>query len=171
MKKNTKRWFICLSSLIAIGLMSIFSINQYVQKIGMSHIVEADNAPQADAILILGARVYSNGNVSLMLKDRLTAGYELYKQNKAEKILVSGDHGRKNYDEVNTMKTYLKDKGIPTEDVFMDHAGFSNIRKSLQSQRYFSSKKGYYCNTRVSFDESDIYCQRIGARSIWSSIG
>lgn len=141
MKKNTKRWFICLSSLIAIGLMSIFSINQYVQKIGMSHIVEADNAPQADAILILGARVYSNGNVSLMLKDRLTAGYELYKQNKAEKILVSGDHGRKNYDEVNTMKTYLKDKGIPTEDVFMDHAGFSTYESLYRARDIFQVKK------------------------------
>lgn len=141
MRNITKRWYVCLSILIVIALTSILTINQYVQQVGKSNIVETENAPQADAILVLGARVYSNGNVSLMLKDRLTVGYELYKQKKAEKVLVSGDHGRKEYDEVNTMKAYLKGKGIPTEDVFMDHAGFSTYESLYRARDIFQVKK------------------------------
>ena len=35
---------------------------------------------------------------------------------------MSGDHGRANYDEVNRMKQYAIDAGIPSGDIFMDHA-------------------------------------------------
>ena len=45
-----------------------------------------------------------------MLKDRMDKGIELYNAGIAPKLLVSGDHGREQYDEVNTMKTYAIDR-------------------------------------------------------------
>lgn len=38
---------------------------------------------------------------------------------------MSGDHGREDYDEVGAMKNYAVENGVPSENVFMDHAGFS----------------------------------------------
>jgi len=119
----------------------VFLVNGYVQKVGSQNITAAEEAPQADAILILGARVFSNGNISLMLKDRLMVGLELYGLGKAEKILVSGDHGRKDYDEVNTMKDFLQEKGVPAADVFMDHAGFSTYESLYRARDIFQAKK------------------------------
>ena len=72
-------------------------------------------AHQADCILILGAGVWDGGVPSHILSDRLDEGARLYKEGISEKILVSGDHGKTDYDEVNVMKQYLLDSGIPDE--------------------------------------------------------
>lgn len=141
MRKNLKRRIILLGFMTIIIAAIILSVNQYVQQAGLKYISEAESAPEADAILILGARVYPDGNVSLMLNDRLTTGYELYEQGKAEKIIVSGDHGRKEYDEVNAMKSFLEGKDVPAEDIFMDHAGFSTYDSLYRARDIFQVKK------------------------------
>nr|WP_236860273.1 ElyC/SanA/YdcF family protein [Candidatus Formimonas warabiya] len=136
-----KGFLFCLSALAVAAVIYALIVSHYVQQEGKKYIVEAQDAPQADAILVLGARVFSNGNVSLMLRDRLTVGYELYQEKKAAKILVSGDHGQKEYDEVNTMKNFLKEKDIPSEDIFMDHAGFSTYESLYRARDIFQVKK------------------------------
>src|SRR5262245_17275252 len=80
--------------------------------------------PHAQAALVLGAQVMPNGAPSSMLSDRIDAAYELYKAHKVDKLLLSGDHSRVNYDEVGTMKRILLGKGVPAQDIFEDHAGF-----------------------------------------------
>ena len=77
-----------------------------------------------DCILVLGAGVRGD-SPSPMLSDRLDEGINLYKHGISNKIIMSGDHGRTGYDEVNIMKQYAINEGVPSEDVFMDHAGFS----------------------------------------------
>lgn len=136
-----KKRFFAVFTLALIVFGYVFWVNGYVQKAGSRNITVAEEAPQADAILILGARVFSDGNVSLMLRDRLMVGLELYGMGKAEKILVSGDHGQKNYDEVNTMKDFLKDMGVPPADIFMDHAGFSTYESLYRARDIFQAKK------------------------------
>jgi len=141
MRKSSKRKMMLLSFLIVMVAAVVLLVNQYVQQAGQEYINEAESVPTADAILILGARVYPSGNVSLMLNDRLTTGYELYEQGKARKIIVSGDHGRKEYDEVNAMKGFLKEKDVPAEDIFMDHAGFSTYESLYRAKDIFQVEK------------------------------
>jgi len=139
--KRRKQVMICLGFLAVFIITMVLFVNYYVQEVGGKYITAAESVPEADAILVLGARVYANGNVSLMLNDRLTTGYELYKKGKAKKIIVSGDHGRKDYDEVNTMKSFLMEKGVPSEDIFMDHAGFSTYESLYRARDIFQVKK------------------------------
>lgn len=141
MRKSTKKRMIILFCLIVMLAAISLTVNQYVQQEGRKYINEAENVPKADAILVLGARVYSNGNVSLMLNDRLTTGYELYEKGKAQKIITSGDHGSKEYDEVNAMKSFLKEKDVPAEDIFMDHAGFSTYESLYRARDIFQVKR------------------------------
>ena len=93
--------------------------------------------PESDAVMVLGAKVYNNGKPSPVLRDRLDYGYELYAQGKVKKILVSGDHGQIDYDEVNIMKDYLIEKGVPREDIFMDHAGFNTYDSMYRAKAIF----------------------------------
>lgn len=95
----------------------------------------------ADCIMILGAGVRNNSTPSPMLRDRLEEGLRLYKAGVASKILVSGDHGQENYDEVNVMKKYLMEAGVPDEDIFMDHAGFSTYESMYRARDVFGVKK------------------------------
>ena len=54
---------------------------------------------------------------------------------------MSGDHGRKEYDEVNVMKEYAIKNGVPSEDIFMDHAGFSSYESIYRAKEIFEANK------------------------------
>ena len=95
----------------------------------------------ADCILVLGAGVHPDGTPSNMLEDRLLRGIELYDAGASQKLLMSGDHGRKNYDEVNVMKQFAVARGVPSEDVFMDHAGFSTYESMYRARDVFQADK------------------------------
>ena len=75
--------------------------------------------------------------MSGMFQDRVETAFDLYEEEKVEKILISGDHGRENYDEVNTAKDYLLDKGVKSEDIFLDHAGFDTYDSLYRAKKIF----------------------------------
>ena len=93
-----------------------------------------------DCILILGAGIRGN-NPSPMLEDRLLEGISLYQNKVSPKILASGDHMSKYYDEVNVMKDFLVGHKIPSQDVFMDHAGISTYDSIYRAKHIFKAKK------------------------------
>lgn len=127
--------------LIFIGILIIFGINEYIKISTKDKIImERDIAEDFNVALVLGAGL-KNGKPSPVLKDRLDTALMLYKNNKVSKIIVSGDHGNKNYDEVNVMKNYLKNEGVLSEDIFMDHAGFSTYDSIYRLREIFNVKK------------------------------
>lgn len=167
MKTGFKRLLIVLCILVVIAGGTVLIINQYVERSGSQYIASSTEVPKADVIIVLGAYVFPNGMVSAMLNDRLTEAYELYKLGKANKILVSGDHGRVDYDEVNAMKKFLIDKGVPTQDIFMDHAGFSTYESMYRAREIFQANKviivtqGYHL-MRAVFDARELGLEAYG---------
>ena len=151
--KNKKRSGIRVffKNVLAIMLSVAFAaaglaigINSYVQGFSSQKIIEPDAAAaleNADCILVLGCLVKDNGAPSDMLADRLERGIELYKNGTAPKLLMSGDHGRKEYNEVGTMKQYAIDSGVPSVDIFMDHAGFSTYDSLYRAKEIFGAEK------------------------------
>jgi SanA protein len=93
--------------------------------------------PKAQAALVLGAQVYPDGRASAMLADRVKAAEELYRAGRVQKLLLSGDHSRSDYDEVGTMRELLLRDGIPPQDVFEDHAGFDTWDSAQRAKRVF----------------------------------
>jgi len=88
--------------------------------------------------LVLGAKVYKNGNLSGILRDRVDSALELYNAKKIKRFLLSGDHGKINYDEVNQMKKYLIKKGVSEKDIFLDHAGFDTYDCVYRAKKIFN---------------------------------
>lgn len=131
-------------AVICIGLVcsaAVFGINFYVVKSSEKYILDIDNAGEGyDCVLVLGCAVWGN-TPSHMLEDRLLVGIELCKKGASEKLLVSGDHGSDEYDEVNVMKNFATDRGISSENVFMDHAGFSTYESMYRARDIFKAKK------------------------------
>ena len=127
-----------------IGVIFIFSINAYVKNTASDRILssqEAANLSDVDCILVLGCQVKDDGTPSDMLRDRLTRGIEVYNLGAASKLLMSGDHGREDYDEVGTMKQYAINEGIASESIFMDHAGFSTYESVYRAKEIFQADK------------------------------
>lgn len=126
------------------GCIAVFGMNAYVKNIGSGGIITAEEATKlegVDCILVLGCQVREDGSPSHMLKDRLMQGIELYNLGVAPKLLMSGDHGRETYNEVATMKQYAITEGIDSEDIFMDHAGFSTYESIYRAKEIFGAEK------------------------------
>ena len=143
-KKILKTAFIVFLCLAVVGTATLFIINGHVKASTKDRILTVQKAAEledVDCIIVLGCLVKDNGDPSDMLSDRLRRGIELYKQGAAPKIIMSGDHGRTDYDEVNAMKQVAIDAGIPSSDVFMDHAGFSTYESIYRAKEIFGAEK------------------------------
>lgn len=136
-----KRLLIVLSAALLLALLP-FGISAFVCASVQDRILTPDDAASlsADAILVLGARVWDNGNPSGILEDRLITGILAYEAGASNRLLMSGDHGQDEYDEVNVMKNYAMAQGIPSENIFMDHAGFSTYESLYRARDIFQVK-------------------------------
>lgn len=136
-----KRVLKIFAGIIITGIILTIIINIYICNSTKNQIVsESSSFEDIDCILVLGAGV-KNGQPSPMLSDRLNESVFLYKVNASNRILMSGDHGTKFYDEVNAMKKFAISKGIPTSHIFMDHAGFSTYESIYRAKEIFKAKK------------------------------
>ena len=138
--KKVLKYIIIFIIIIAI---IILGINLYVILSTKKQIIKEEKYKELsdiDCIIILGAGIVE-GKPSHMLEDRLLEGIKLYQNNISNKIIMSGDHGRKEYDEVNVMKNYAIQKGVPSENIFMDHAGFSTYESIYRARDIFKARK------------------------------
>jgi len=139
-----KKMLAVLLCLIIGGGSVLLGINAYVKYVGGKRILTSEEAAaltDMDCIMVLGCLVKSNGVPSDMLHDRLTRGVELYDLEAAPKLLMTGDHGRTYYNEVQAMKAFATDRGVDSSDVFMDHAGFSTYDSVYRARDVFAVDK------------------------------
>ncbi len=144
MKKAVKIIIVILVLLFVVAATAAFSVDSFVKAKAKERIITAEEATQisdADCIIVLGCRVWSDNTPSAMLSDRLKRGVELYKAGAAPKLLMSGDHGREDYDEVNVMRKYAEEAGVDSKDIFTDHAGFSTYETMYRAKEVFKAKK------------------------------
>ena len=143
-REKIKPIFMLLLCLALVGVIALCSINGYVKSVAKERIVtveETATLEDVDCIIVLGCQVRDDGTLSHMLRDRLMRGLEVYHAGATPKLLMSGDHGRKEYDEVNAMKQYAIENGVPSEHVFMDHAGFSTYETVYRAKEIFEADK------------------------------
>jgi len=144
MNKKCKRVLWMTAAGAAVLLLLVLVLDLHVRLTAKPFFLteqEAALLEETDCILVLGCGVRPDGTPSLMLQDRLKTGVRLYELQAAPKLLMSGDHSQEHYDEVNAMKTWAIEAGVPSEDVFMDHAGFSTYESMYRARDVFHAKK------------------------------
>ena len=142
--KKSLRWVIgVLAVLVLLGGIAALVGNCYVKRSAEPWLLGAEEAAalDADCILVLGCGVRPDGEPSWILRYRLEKGLELFELGAAPKLLMSGDHSREDYDEVNAMKNFAMEAGVPSEDIFMDHAGFSTYESMYRARDIFQAEK------------------------------
>ncbi|WP_206214174.1 ElyC/SanA/YdcF family protein [Adlercreutzia sp. ZJ304] len=135
---------IACTAVVIVVAAAALAIDAHVRTSTESRIISSNEAARMDnidCVLVLGCGVNADGSPSDMLADRLKQGISLYGHNVAPKILMSGDHGSQDYNEVGTMKAIAINAGIPSKDVFMDHAGFSTYESMYRARDIFQAKR------------------------------
>lgn len=140
MKKKLLILVCVAAALCLMAGSAVLLANGYVKASAKPYLISAQEAREledVDCILVLGCGVRPDGEPSLMLRDRLDTGLALYEAGAAPKLLMSGDHGRVEYDEVNAMKAVALEAGVPAQDIFLDHAGFSTYESMVRAKEVF----------------------------------
>ncbi len=140
-KRRRRLAIAALVAVLAVGLAAA-GMNANVESIGSTGVRASvpalDPAPVA---IVLGAGLRTDGTPSDALADRLTQAVELYRMRKVLKLLLSGDHGADDHDEVNGMRRWVVEHGVAPQDVFCDHAGFSTWETFARARGIFGVER------------------------------
>lgn len=124
-------------TIIAIIMVTIIS-NLLVQNCSKNTYSNIKEIPSNKVGLLLGTiKTLSSGYENLYYKYRINATVTLYKNNKIEYILISGDNSRSDYDEPSDMKKDLIKRGIPENRIYLDYAGFRTLDSIVRAKEIF----------------------------------
>ncbi len=140
--KIIKRIIIAVLCVCLMGGVALIGINAYMISYVDDYLLSVEDLSDEnfDCIMVLGAGLW-DGEPSPMLQERLDFGLMAYETGCSEKLLMSGDHGREEYDEVNKMKDVAIENGVPADNIFMDHAGFSTYESMYRARDVFQVEK------------------------------
>ncbi len=126
---------------VSLGLIA-FS-NWWITRNTRAHIVtDPQRLPIHDVALVLGTSSrLRTGGPNPFFEGRMTTAAELYLQGKVRHLLVSGDNGRKSYDEPTAMRESLVARGVPTESITLDYAGFRTLDSMARANAVFGLER------------------------------
>lgn len=120
--------------------------------------------PKSYTAIVPGARIYSDGSLSPMLEDRVRSAAKLYNEAKVRKILLTGDHGKEKYDEVNAMRKALRQMAVPEKDIFLDHAGFTTYDSLYRARDVFDVKDCVVVTQRFHLSRAVYTARKLGLK-------
>jgi len=166
-RKRARQAALLLCLLLCAGI-AMGGVNLYMARVEAPRILPPEQAAQMegiDCILVLGAKVMPSGAPSHMLEDRCRRAVALFEAGAAPVLLMSGDHGQAEYDEVTCMKQYAVDHGVPSDAVFMDHAGFSTYDSLYRARDIFGAKKILIVTQRYHLFRALYIARRLGVEA------
>lgn len=130
------------AALLLAALLFVMGCDAAVQGASRALVFREIRAlPPAPVGVVFGAKVLPNGRLSPVLRERVEAGIRLYRAGKVRKLLMTGDNGRVEYDEVTAMKRYAVERGVPAEDVVRDFAGFRTYDSCYRAREIFGIRR------------------------------
>lgn len=145
------------------GIVLLYGLSAYIQSHTKDFIYyQADALPEAHTVIVLGAAVRSNGNLSMMLEDRVKSALELYRMGRVKRFLLSGDNGTKYYNEPQAMKEYLLNEGVPEDHIFLDYAGFDTYDSMYRASAIFQVKDAIVVTQNFHIPRTLFIAQKLG---------
>ena len=159
---------IYLLALLCFGILIIFIlVTNMVFYAGTKSYTYNDTmkVPNAEVALIPGAAVLKDGALSPIFIDRVDMAIKLYEAKKVSKILVSGDNSTVIYNEVNPVRLYLISKGIPDQDIFLDHAGFDTYSTMYRARDIFGVSSALITTQSFHLPRAVFIARRLGIKA------
>lgn len=124
----------------------------------------ADVPPEPVAV-VLGAMVY-HGKLSSVLQGRVDSAIALYKAGKVKKLLMTGDNGMLQYDEVTPMKRYAVEHGVPETDVVRDYAGFRTFDSAYRAKHVFRIDRAVFVTQDFHLPRAVYLARHVGIDAV-----
>lgn len=139
LKKTFKYTFILGCVCIIFTIFANYRIEKSTEEFVFS---DVNKLPKTKVAVVLGtAPNLINGYQNFYFTYRIQAATELYKSDKISHFILSGDHGRKNYNEPEAMKQALVKNGIPENVIYLDYAGFRTLDSMIRAKEIFGQSE------------------------------
>lgn len=185
-----------ITGILAVIGISLMSISNYVVKEEKSNIIEINNLGEIQiskseniatnrqiisknkkeidrlkklkpqCIMILGAGIKDKETPTSILKERLDTGIRLYKMGIAPKILLTGDNGTREHNEIHVMLKYTLEHGVKKKDIFCDHAGFNTSNSINRSKKIFGVERMVIVTQKYHEYRSLYMANKLGIKAI-----
>lgn len=153
--------------LLLTATISPLALNYYVNAITSDRrYTQPQQIPAERVAIVFGAGIYPDGTLSPMLGDRVSAAVELYKLGRVQKLLMTGDNSRDDYNEVQAMQNYAVQRGVPAQDITLDYAGFSTYESCYRAKDIFGIKQAVLITQKFHLPRAVYTCDRLGVKAI-----
>ena len=116
--------------------------------------------------LVFGARIYPDGRLSPMLRDRVETAVQLYQAGKVEVLLFSGDNRFSDYDEPGRMMDYALSRGVPPEAIQPDYAGRRTYDTCYRAREIFGLESAILVTQEFHLPRALFTCDRLGLDAV-----
>lgn len=139
LKKNVKITVVVILTLLVISMMIDMYFEWNYLKYERANYLTINELKPKTAAIVLGAAVYGT-RPSAILIDRLKSALKLYQAKKVRKIILSGDNGKKYYNELTPMLQFMLKNKVKQDDIFMDYEGFRTYDSFQRAKVLFGLK-------------------------------
>ncbi|MFI8236289.1 vancomycin high temperature exclusion protein [Streptomyces sp. NPDC085866] len=122
------------------------------------------DVPRTDVAVVFGAGLW-DGEPSPYLAHRLDAAAKLYRAGRIKVVLVTGDNSRKDYDEPDAMRTYLRKHGVPDDRIVSDYAGFDTWDSCVRAKKIFGVDRAVLISQGFHIRRAVALCEAAGVDS------
>lgn len=129
------------------------------------HLRTTADVPRTKVAVVFGAGLWKGDRPTPYLARRLDAAAELYRANRIEVVLVTGDNSRKEYDEPSAMRTYLIRHGVPDRRIVSDYAGFDTWDSCVRARRIFGVDRAVLISQAFHIRRAVALCRAAGVTS------
>jgi vancomycin permeability regulator SanA len=157
---------IVLAAVAGVLAMVTYKLAVDIQTQDQIYAPDDPNIPENHVALVLGAGLNRQGRPSAMLYDRIAAAVDLYKSGKVDKLLMSGDNGDLDYNEVEPMRRTAIDLGVDPQDIVLDYAGFNTWDSCYRARDIFSLAQVTIVTQRFHLPRAIHTCSRLGVEAI-----
>ncbi|PDW05076.1 SanA/YdcF family protein [Candidatus Viridilinea mediisalina] len=159
-----------LRRLIALGLG--LSLLVPLLALSYSHVATArfrltnpTETPATRVAVVFGAGIRGD-QPTRILAERIEGAAELYHLGRVEKLLMTGDNSRADYDEVTVMARYAERLGVPASAITRDYAGFSTYESCYRLQPIFGVEQAVLISQRYHVPRAVYTCRALGVDAV-----
>ena len=142
-RRRHGRWILgALFFALSGALIFAYAIHQTVRKTGSDRIYfDPDLVPAREVAVVLGTSPNIGSGSNPFFESRMDACAELWRRGKVRHFIVSGDNGRKGYDEPTAMRDALVSRAVPPAAITLDYAGFRTLDTMARATAVFGQRK------------------------------
>jgi vancomycin permeability regulator SanA len=127
---------------------------------------DIENIPQYSVAIVFGAGIKSDYTPSDILKDRLNTSYQLYIEEKVDRILLSGDNTSEGYSEPQVMYDYLVfTLDVDPDDIVRDYAGLRTYDTCARAKDIWGIDQAILISQGYHLSRAIFTCNELGIQS------